>query len=225
LLTRGIGHSEFKQTEIGPVPVAWEVRKLSEVAQVERGKFTHRPRNDPAYYGGTMPFIQTADVVDCHRFIKTYSQTLSDLGITVSRVFPAGTIVITIAANIGHTGILGFNSCFPDSVVGITPTECVDLYYLEYHLSARQQELDSQATESAQKNINLQVLRNLLVATPPQKEQQEIADVLTTADEQIEALRAHKNHLESLKAQAINRLLTGQHDAARGAIERAEVLL
>ena len=106
LLTRGVPgwHSEWKDAPgIGTVPACWDVVRLEDVAQVERGKFAHRPRNEPRFYGGAIPFIQTGDVVQSNGSIKEHSQTLSEIGLSISRLFQAGTIVITIAANIGET--------------------------------------------------------------------------------------------------------------------------
>ena len=100
LLTRGVPgwHSEWKDvTGVGTIPAAWEVVRLEEVAEVERGKFAHRPRNEPRFYGGNIPFIQTGDVVRANGRIKQHTQTLNDLGLSISRLFPAGTIIITIA--------------------------------------------------------------------------------------------------------------------------------
>lgn len=84
---------------LGRVPKHWEVKKLKHLTQVLRGKFTHRPRNDPRLYGGKYPFIQTGDVANAERFITGYSQTLNEEGFAVSKLFPAGTLVMTIAAN------------------------------------------------------------------------------------------------------------------------------
>ena len=104
LLTRGVPglHTEWKDVPgFGTVPANWEVVRLGEVAEVERGKFAHRPRNEPRFYGGTIPFIQTGDVVKANGRIREHSQTLSELGLSISRLFQAGTVVVTIAANIG----------------------------------------------------------------------------------------------------------------------------
>ncbi len=85
LLTRGLPgrHTRFKQTEIGEVPEEWEVVELVSVASVERGKFAHRPRNEPRFYGGEYPFIQTGDVAACDGLIETYSQTLNEEGLAM----------------------------------------------------------------------------------------------------------------------------------------------
>ena len=125
LLTRGVPgqHSEWKEAPgIGTIPACWDMVRLGDVAEVERGKFAHRPRNEPKFYGGDIPFIQTGDVVRANGIVKQHSQTLNELGLSVSRLFPAGTIIITIAANIGETAIAGYPVAFPDSLVGVTPS-------------------------------------------------------------------------------------------------------
>jgi type I restriction enzyme S subunit len=121
LFTEGLRGESQKQTEIGPVPESWKVVALGDVATIERGKFAHRPRNHPRFYGGSTPFVQTGDVSNCDGKIRTFSQTLNDQGVGISKVFPSGTILITIAANIGFSGILEFDSACPDSLIGLTP--------------------------------------------------------------------------------------------------------
>jgi type I restriction enzyme S subunit len=80
---------------------------------------------------------------------------------------PAGTLCITIAANIGKTGILGFDACFPDSVVGFTPSWRVTVEYVQGWLATQQTELERVAPAAAQRNINLKILRNLVLPIPP----------------------------------------------------------
>ena len=116
-----IGHPEhFKDSPIGPIPKSWDTHPLEKVASVDRGKFGHRPRNDPALYGGGFPFIQTGDITSAAgEIIAEAGQSLSQQGVAVSRQFPAGTIAITIAANIGDTvAPLSLGSltkvCYPD---------------------------------------------------------------------------------------------------------------
>jgi len=121
LFTKGIRHKKFKKSPIGEIPIEWSVKKLKKVTEkIERGKFSHRPRNDPKFYDGKYPFIQTGDVESSNGRITTFSQTLNELGLSVSKLFPKNTIVITIAANIGSTAITTFPVCFPDSLIGIS---------------------------------------------------------------------------------------------------------
>lgn len=210
LFTKGIGRTKFKKTKIGIIPDEWKILELSELAQVERGKFSHRPRNDPEFYGGSIPFIQTGDVVNSNGRISSYHQTLNEKGLSVSKLFKKGTIVITIAANIGDTGILEFDSCFPDSLIGITCSDEIDSVFLEYYLRTQKNYLNSISTQSAQKNINLEKLNPLLVPLPPKDEQKKIADILQSLDKKIFVGKELKEKMMQLKKGLTLDLLTGK---------------
>ena len=93
-------------------------QRLDQLGSVARGKSRHRPRNDPSLYGGRWPFFQTGDVKAADLYLSKFTQTYSDIGLAQSKLWPAGTLCITIAANIADTAILGIPGCFPDSVVG-----------------------------------------------------------------------------------------------------------
>ena len=215
LLTRGVPgwHTEWQDVPgIGTIPADWEVVRLDRVATVERGKFAHRPRNEPRFYGGEIPFIQTSDVVRAVGVIKSHSQTLNELGLSISRLFPAGTVVITIAANIGETAITGYPVAFPDSLVGITPTD-LDGRFLEYYLRTQKATLERFAPESAQKNINLEDLRPMLVPFPTMSEQTTIAEQLDAVQADVDNLHALLADIRGLKDSAAEELLSGRAGA------------
>jgi type I restriction enzyme S subunit len=111
---------------LGGIPEHWEVRRARQVSRILRGKFTHRPRNDPSLYDGPYPFIQTGAVARAKKFITTHTQTLNEKGLAVSKMFPSGTLVMTIAANIGDVALLTFDAGFPDSVVGFVTLTTTD---------------------------------------------------------------------------------------------------
>ena len=212
LLTRGVPgwHTEWKEAPgLGTIPAGWEVVRLGYVAEVERGKFAHRPRNEPRFYGGDIPFIQTGDVVRANGRITEHSQTLNDLGLSISRLFPAGTIIVTIAANIGETAIANYPVAFPDSLVGVTPHR-INGNFLEYFLRTQRRRLNQFAPESAQKNINLEDLRPLATPLPSVPEQKAIASLLDTAELALEEAKRERDGLESLKESASDALLNGR---------------
>ena len=167
-LADGFLRSVFLEMFGDPVsnPKGWEVRKFEEVGSLDRGKSKHRPRNDPKLLGGNHPLIQTGDVANCNGYIKTYTATYSDLGLAQSKKWQSGTLCITIAANIAKTGILTFDACFPDSVVGFLPNAQVTTEYVRFWLSFLQKILEDKAPESAQKNINLAILKSLEIPVP-----------------------------------------------------------
>lgn len=164
--------------ENGVSDESWEEKKLGEVGVLERGRSKHRPRNDERLFGGIYPFIQTGDVANADMFIEKHSQTLSDFGMQQSKLFAKNTICITIAANIGKVAILSYDSCFPDSVVGLTTDEKNSYKYVYYYLSTQQKELESKAPATAQKNINLKVLNDLDISLPSLPEQHEIVRLI-----------------------------------------------
>jgi restriction endonuclease S subunit len=99
---------------------AWQWVTLPEIGFLGRGKSKHRPRNAEFLYGGQYPFIQTGDIREADGIIKSFNQTYNDAGLAQSKLWPKGTLCITIAANIADTAILGIDACFPDSVVGVS---------------------------------------------------------------------------------------------------------
>jgi type I restriction enzyme S subunit len=118
----------------------WKAKTLEEISTTfGRGKSKHRPRNAPHLYGGKYPFVQTGDIRNADHIITEYSQTYSEAGLAQSKLWPKGTICITIAANIAETAILGFDACFPDSVIGVVanPKEA-DVGFIEYLLQSFQ---------------------------------------------------------------------------------------
>jgi type I restriction enzyme S subunit len=202
----------YQKTELGWVPKDWDIADLEAIATVDRGKFTHRPRDDAKCYGGLHPFIQTGSVTKAKGdFITEYRQTLSDFGRSVSREFQAGTIAVTIAANIADTGILKIPMCFPDSIVGVIVNESIaTIRYVEVSIRRNKQRLDALAPLSAQKNINLEDLRPLKIALPSLDEQIELCRRYESNEKLI-----HKEveYLEKLKLQKkglMQDLLTGK---------------
>ena len=168
--------------ELPELPEGWCWATLPMLGELGRGKSKHRPRNDPRLLGGRYPFVQTGDVRGADGFLDTYVQTYSEFGLQQSRLWPAGTLCITIAANIAETAILTFDACFPDSVVGfLAPGQPTLVRFVEYFMRTARAELRRYAPATAQKNINLQVLNGVAVPLPPHAEQARIVDAVERA--------------------------------------------
>ena len=200
-------------------PDSWTFKHLSEVGQLARGKSKHRPRNDPRLFGEEYPFIQTGEVANATGEITSATRFYSAFGLEQSRLFPAGTLCITIAANIADTAILGIDACFPDSVVGFTPKDSEALaYFVKFLIDVNKQDLESFAPATAQKNINLKVLNELRLPFPSLEEQTEIVrrvDQLFAHADSIEhqvnnALARVNNLTQSILAKAFRGELTEQ---------------
>lgn len=168
----------------------WKYVKFGDLGILERGRSKHRPRNDPKLFGGQYPFIQTGDVARSGMYVVEHSQTLSEIGMEQSRMFPKGTLCITIAANIGDVSILAYDCCFPDSVVGFIPNGLTSSKYIYYMMSTVQRELEANAPATAQKNINLKILNELRIKLPSFDEQNEIICILEKLFEKEEQVKS-----------------------------------
>ena len=145
----------------------WPTDVFGNVGVLDRGVSQHRPRNAPELLGGIHPLVQTGEITRCDGYIHSFKNTYSDLGLKQSRLWPAGTLCITIAANIANTGVLTFPACFPDSVVGFTPHRFMTVEYVQTWMSFMQKLLEDSAPAFAQKNINLAILKALIIPVPP----------------------------------------------------------
>lgn len=158
----------------------WDKKKLSDVAiDFGRGRSRHRPRNDKELYGGQYPFIQTGDIRNSNHLITEYSQTYNEIGLAQSKLWPKGTLCITIAANIAETGVLTFDACFPDSVIGCVFDETkTNIDYVEYLLQSFKTILQAEGKGSAQDNINLGTFEKYSFPFPDKIKQDEIVNKL-----------------------------------------------
>jgi type I restriction enzyme, S subunit len=169
-------------------PLGWTWARFPELGIFGRGKSKHRPRNDSALFeNGTHPMIQTGDVARSNGKIETYTSKYNDFGLAQSKKWSKGTLCITIAANIADSGLLDFDACFPDSVVGFMPNKVFpNAQYFEYFIRTAKANLLEFAPATAQKNINLEILSAVLIPLPPLEEQHRIvtkvSELMTLCD-------------------------------------------
>lgn len=184
--------------------MGWQVEKFGNIGVLDRGKSRHRPRDAAELYGGKYPFIQTGDVANSNGEIWSFKHTYSDLGLAQSKLWNVNTLCITIAANIAKTAILRIPACFPDSVVGfIADKSKTNVRFVQTWLSFLQPILEANAPQAAQKNINLQILRDLPIPLPPL----ELQDVFSSRIESIIALRNEQDTALAKSSEALSSLL------------------
>ena len=208
---------------LGDVPEHWVTCRIKQVSGILRGKFTHRPRNDPSLYDGPYPFIQTGDIASTNKILSGYNQTLNENGFAVSKMFPKGTLVMTIAANIGDVAVLDFDACFPDSVVGFVPTVRVDRDYLYYLFLAMKNELLREAPVNTQGNLNVDRIGSSTIALPQKEEQTNIVNhverSVSNIDAAIDRSRRQTALMEEYRTRLIADVVTGQLDVREAAEE------
>lgn len=189
----------------------WRSTRLDQLGTVERGRSRHRPRNDPSLYGGQYPFVQTGDVKAAGLRLYQYAQTYNEAGLAQSRLWPAGTLCFTIAANIGDTSILGIPACFPDSVVGFTPhPDKADVVFVKYALDYAKTRFSAISGGATQDNLSLEKLVSQDLMVPSLEAQRRIASILGAYDDLIEVNRRRIAVLEELARRMFEETYVGQ---------------
>lgn len=232
-VTQGINpHAKMKPSGLdwlAEVPEHWQERQIKRMCSLVRGQFTHRPRNDPALYDGPYPFVQTGDITAAKKYILTYSQTLNELGLGVSKMFPRGTLVMSIAANIGDVAILDFEACFPDSMIGMIPGHKTNLDYLYYLMRAMKGIMLRSAVLSTQLNLNYVRIGTNFAAFPPKKEQAAIAEYLGAKEQEVLAVKETLNQqistLLAYRKSLIHECVTGQRRVTEADVSRARMTI
>ena len=201
--------------KLPPLPEGYAYTYLANLGELGRGKSKHRPRNASELFGGRYPFIQTGEVKAAGRIIRGYSQTYSELGLEQSKLWPEGTLCITIAANIAETAFLGFDGCFPDSIVGFTAAKTLVLpEYVELFIKSVRTRIEAYAPATAQKNINLTTLESLVVPLSSLEEQRVLVNqleaVLSVIDDQRVAIDNQLPQIDALRQSILKKAFSGQ---------------
>ena len=178
----------------------FDYKSLDELGLISRGRSKHRPRDAAHLYGGKYPFVQTGDIKHAGLYLTQYSQTYSEAGLAQSKLWPAGTLCITIAANIAETTILGIDACFPDSVIGfIANDKLADVHYIKYLFDSQLKRQYQQYSQGvAQDNLSQEKLLSIKFPIPPLPVQRKIAAVLTALDDKIALNKRINDKLEAM---------------------------
>ncbi|MEZ5782381.1 MAG: restriction endonuclease subunit S [Rhizobiaceae bacterium] len=189
-----------------------ELGRLAEV-----GRNTDRAMIRRFFDRGEHLMIQTGDVARSQGVIETYTSKYNDFGLSQSFKWPKGTLCITIAANIADSGILSFDACFPDSVVGFIPASMFEnARYFEYFVRTAKANLLEFAPATAQKNINLEILTQVLIPLPPLAEQRRIVAKVDALMALCDRLEAALTTADTTRARLLEALL---HEALAAAAE------
>jgi type I restriction enzyme, S subunit len=219
------GHEKVKffDSPLGSIPEGWEVNELTAIGFVGRGRSRHRPRNEPSLYGGPYPFFQTGDIKGANTHLWAHTQTYSDLGLAQSKLWDAGTLCITIAANIAETAILARKGCFPDSVVGfIADPEKVDVVYVKMFLDSIKQSMQNASRGTTQDNLSVEKLLTFQIPTPPLVQIKAFRDAVTPLLQKSLALFKKSEVLRRTRDLLLHKLISGQLDVEELDIDAGE---
>lgn len=202
LLTKGIGHSEFKKTEIAEIPVSWEVKKLEDISTVVMGQSPRSESYNEDKKG--IPFFQGNS--EFGRMYPTIKKWCNE----PSKIAEPMDILISVRAPVGAVNLNKCKSCIGRGLAAVRSNNNSDYMYLYYILSYSEKVLNSSAQGSTFTAINSGDLKGLRIAMPKLEEQRNIGQILLSIDNEIEVYENKKQKLEELKKGLMQQLLTGK---------------
>ena len=206
LLTKGIGHDEFKEVQIGPktveIPERWEVSVLSDVSDIKMGQSP--PGSSYNENGNGMPFFQgNAEFNDIYPIVEKWT---TDPKKTADK----NDILISVRAPVGEINIAPKECCIGRGLSSIKANKKSLNKYLFYILKENKDQLKSFSQGSTFKSINSDVLQNFSIPIPPLEEQKKILNIISKIDNKIQKEKSHKEKLQTLKKGLMQDLLTGK---------------
>jgi type I restriction enzyme S subunit len=183
------------------LPDGWKWVKVGEIATVVRGS-SPRPKDDPMYYGGTVPRLMVADVTRDGMYVTPKIDFLTEEGAKLSRPMKKDDVVMVVSGAPGLPGILAVDACIHDGFVGfknVDSTILLNTFFFSYlkfvHVST-----DSQATGTIFRNLTTDQIKDIKIPLPPLAEQKRIAAILNEQIEAVEkARKATEAQLEAAK--------------------------
>ncbi|MBS3201173.1 restriction endonuclease subunit S [Turicibacter bilis] len=207
LLTKGIGHTEFKQTEIGEIPIAWSVKRIKDLvsfsggAQPPRKEFVFEPRE------GYIRLIQIRDYKNdkyATYIPKELAKKLCDAtDIMIGRYGPP---IFQILRGIEGAYNVALIKAIPDEIYLNKDylyyfLQRQDLFNLIDHLSQR---------SSGQTGIDMEALNNFGFPLPQLEEQMEIVKIIRNIENKIHTEKIKYSKLNAVKTGLMQHLLTGK---------------
>lgn len=211
LLTKGIGHTEFKQTELGEIPVEWTVYNINDVAEVQTGGTPLRS-NSNFWKNGSIPWMSSGEVNK--KFIDEVAEMITEEGFNNSNttMLPKGTVMLAMngqGKTRGTVAYLKIETTCNQSLAGIITNENYNSLFLYYFLEHSYDNLRNINGEG-RSGLNLKLIRDFKVIAPSLNEQQKIVEILSSIDEDIEGYQEEKIKYEELKKGLMQQLLTGK---------------
>lgn len=188
----------------------WVERKLWEIASMNSGGTP--TSSNPSYYDGNINFISISDMTASGKYIKMTEKTITELGLSNSsaRIFPAGTLMYAMYASLGKCSISTIDTAISQAILGFKLSDQVERDFLYYHFCFIENKVKTMGQTGTQSNLSKGIVEDFSINLPSLSEQQAIASVLTSMDNEISALEAKLEKYSSIKQGMMQQLLTGK---------------
>lgn len=213
LLTKGSGHTEFKDSVLGMIPKSWEVVTINEIAEVKGGK--RLPKGEALIEKTTEhPYIRVTDMFMGGVSLEKILFVPDNIFPLISRyTISKDDLFISVAGTLGIVGEVPFEldgANLTENANKLTNIKINKSFLLQLLLSPFIQDLvQKEQTNNAQPKLALTRIKEFIIPKPPKEEQEKIASVLRTMDNKLAVLLEKKNHYQELKQGLMQQLLTG----------------
>ena len=190
----------------------WKTVRLSNFCEVRRGA-SPRPINDPKWFAPIgRGWVRIADVsANTGRTLQSASQYLSEEGVARSVKVDPGDLIMSICASIGVPKLIGIPACVHDGfVIFRNCSAALSLDFLYYYLEFIAPKLANSGQPGTQKNLNTSIVEAIEVPAIPVKDQEAIATILLTADDELWNAQAQLAKLKQQRNALLQTLVTGQ---------------
>jgi len=211
LLTKGIGHTEYKQTTIGTMPNTWMVSSIDEECIVGTGGTPSR--TNPLYFGGNVAWVKSTEVN--YNTINVTGETLTETGMQNSNAkkHPKGSLIVALygqGTTRGKCAILGIDAAINQACAAIQSKGRIHIPYLFYWFQNSYVNVRRLSQGANQANLNMEIIRSLRVPVPSIPEQKKIAEILSSVDKKLELEKREKTKFGCIKLGLMDLLLTGK---------------
>lgn len=200
--------TDFKQTEIGLIPLDWNIKELHEISSTSSGGTPSR-RNS-SYYQGSIRWFTTSELNDCTLYDSKDHITEEAIMNSSAKIFPKGTLLMAMyGATIGKLGVLSNESATNQACCAIFCEE-IDVMYLFYYLLQNRNRIIELGIGAAQPNISQSIINHLVIGLPTLQEQKKIGNLLSQVEKLISILKNLIEKKDAIKAGAMSQLLSGK---------------
>ena len=213
LLTEGIGHTEFKDSELGRIPESWEIKSLNQISDLTSSKRIYLSdyvdSGIPFFRGKEVSLLKNREKIEDLLFISEnkYEEIKVKYGVPSKN-----DILITAVGTLANTYRVPNNDkfYFKDGNLIWLKDITENSIFIEYLMNFRKKDILDSASGSSQKALTIVQLKKLNLTLPPLEEQKQIAEILSTVDNKLENLKEKKLFFEELKKGLMQKLLTGE---------------
>lgn len=196
--------AEFKFTKIGKIPADWKIEELKNISEIITGSTPKTNRNE--FWNGDYMFVTPSDI-NGNKYMSSTERYVTEEALKISRAIPENSIMVTCIASIGKMAISKEKCMTNQQINSIIPINSCDSQYLYYYLLKNKPMLELLASQTTVPIINKSTFSKIKIMVPPLKEQQKIAEILSTVDEQIEQTDQLIEKTKELKKGLMQQLL------------------